>query len=226
LKTDFLGEASVFSRVFFKEKIFYTSSQVYEPAEDTFLLAENLEVRNGETVLEVGSGCGILSVIAASDARKVMSIDINPLACRLTVLNAKINGLQAELDKIVNGYTDTSGTTPIRVIGLSEMIATGDTNREDYRIRLKQVEEISKELAAAQKELSALQQTPDDISANPDILLAQIKVDTYETQIQVLRTQISQLYQQIINEEQGNGQSDLQSVYILTSAVLTRSTRL
>ncbi len=103
--------------MFLKEKIFYTSNQVYEPAEDTFLLAENLEVKNGESVLEVGPGCGLLSVIAASEASKVTSIDINPWACRLTILNAKVNGVSHKIDVIC---ADLSG--PIRGNTLFDLI--------------------------------------------------------------------------------------------------------
>ena len=45
-----------------------SSEDVYEPAEDSFLFAENLDVEKGAQVLDVGTGCGILGILAAEKA--------------------------------------------------------------------------------------------------------------------------------------------------------------
>ncbi|MEM3695322.1 MAG: class I SAM-dependent methyltransferase [Candidatus Bathyarchaeia archaeon] len=74
--------------VFFANKIFYVYENVYEPAEDSFLFAENLEVKNGDVVLDMGTGCGILGIIAAIRASKVIAVDINPHAIRCAKENA------------------------------------------------------------------------------------------------------------------------------------------
>jgi len=74
-------------KVFFADLVFHVSTNVYEPAEDSFLFAENLQVREGEVVVDVGTGCGILGIIAAKKAVEVLAIDVNPYA----VLNAKEN---------------------------------------------------------------------------------------------------------------------------------------
>ena len=58
--------------------------EVYPPAEDTFLLIDNLIVKNNDSVLEVGCGCGIVSIAASLNAEKVTSIDINPHAIKCT----------------------------------------------------------------------------------------------------------------------------------------------
>ncbi|MBS7623099.1 methyltransferase [Candidatus Bathyarchaeota archaeon] len=68
--------------------------EVYEPAEDTFLLADNLDVREKDAVLEVGVGSGYVSLIAAEKAETVVGIDINPHAVRLAKSNAKLNGIR------------------------------------------------------------------------------------------------------------------------------------
>ncbi|MDI6690428.1 MAG: methyltransferase, partial [Candidatus Bathyarchaeota archaeon] len=47
-------------KVFFADYVFYVSENVYEPAEDSFLFAENLMVRERDFVLDMGIGCGIL----------------------------------------------------------------------------------------------------------------------------------------------------------------------
>jgi len=67
--------------------------EVYEPAEDTLLLANNLETDADERVLEIGVGSGYLSLVASQKADSVVGIDINPHAARLAKENAKLNGI-------------------------------------------------------------------------------------------------------------------------------------
>jgi release factor glutamine methyltransferase len=67
--------------------------QVYEPAEDTFLLAENLAVKEGDVALDVGTGTGIIALIMARKARSVFGVDINPIAVELARENAELNNV-------------------------------------------------------------------------------------------------------------------------------------
>jgi release factor glutamine methyltransferase len=85
-------------KLFIKDYVFLVDEKVYEPAEDTFLLAENLKVEEGEVVLDVGTGCGIFAVLAAKKAKKVVATDINPYAIRCAEKNAKINGVEGEIE--------------------------------------------------------------------------------------------------------------------------------
>jgi len=87
-------------KVFFGDKFFYVSEEVYEPAEDTYLLAENLEVQPNDLILEIGAGCGILSVLSAFTAIHVVTLDISPRAVRCSKLNAKINDVSEKMDII------------------------------------------------------------------------------------------------------------------------------
>lgn len=80
-------------RVFFKDLVFLVDENVYEPAEDSFLFAEHLDVQEGDRVLDMGTGCGILGIIAAKKACEVVAIDINPCAVRCTIQNAKLNNV-------------------------------------------------------------------------------------------------------------------------------------
>jgi release factor glutamine methyltransferase len=82
---------SPIKKVFFKDYVFYVSENVYEPAEDSFLFAENLRVKKGDFVLDMGTGCGILGIIAAEKAAGVVAVDINPYAVRCAKENAKLN---------------------------------------------------------------------------------------------------------------------------------------
>jgi release factor glutamine methyltransferase len=81
------------SRVVFADQVFDVLENVYEPAEDSFLFAENLNVRRGCRVVDIGTGCGILAVIAAKTAGKVVAIDVNPYAVKCAKNNARMNGV-------------------------------------------------------------------------------------------------------------------------------------
>ena len=49
-------------RIHFGSLVFDVNDDVYEPAEDSFLFAENLGLNVGESVLDLGTGSGILAV--------------------------------------------------------------------------------------------------------------------------------------------------------------------
>lgn len=85
-------------RIFHRDLAFYVLEDVYEPAEDTFLLAENLAVKESDLVLDMGTGCGILAVLAAKKAEKVVAVDLNPHAVRCSKLNAEIHGVVDKVD--------------------------------------------------------------------------------------------------------------------------------
>lgn len=77
---------------------FFVLPKVYEPAEDTFLVAENLDVGENDVVLDLGTGCGILGVLAAKKAKKVVATDISPYSVRCARDNARQNGVFAKMD--------------------------------------------------------------------------------------------------------------------------------
>jgi release factor glutamine methyltransferase len=78
-------------RVLFSKHAFDVFEEVYEPAEDSLLFADNLKVNEGDVVLDMGTGCGILGIIAAEKAAQVIAIDINPHAVRCARENAILN---------------------------------------------------------------------------------------------------------------------------------------
>lgn len=66
---------------------------------DTELFAENLPVREGEEMLEVGPGTGIISITAIQKgAAKVLAVDINPVAVKNTRENIKRYNLQDKIE--------------------------------------------------------------------------------------------------------------------------------
>ncbi|ASJ11645.1 HemK2/MTQ2 family protein methyltransferase [Thermococcus thioreducens] len=82
---------------------------VYEPAEDTFLLAENLAVREGDRALDVGTGTGLIALLMARKARFVLGVDINPLAVELARENARLNGIQNIEFRLSDLFENVSG---------------------------------------------------------------------------------------------------------------------
>ncbi|MCL2475504.1 HemK2/MTQ2 family protein methyltransferase [Candidatus Bathycorpusculum sp.] len=78
-------------RLAFNGFSFNVYEDVYEPAEDSFLFAENLHITPGIRVLDLGTGCGILAVLAAKKSGDVTAIDLNPYAIRCAKENAHIN---------------------------------------------------------------------------------------------------------------------------------------
>lgn len=69
---------------------------VYEPAEDSWLMAKNLPRIQGE-VLEIGCGSGIICLHLAKRGSVVTAVDINPKAVDATRINAKRNKLSIEV---------------------------------------------------------------------------------------------------------------------------------
>lgn len=88
-------------QAFYGEYRFEIFNGVYEPAEDTYLLADSLQVEKGDFVLDLGTGCGILGIIAAKKAKKVVAIDISPIAVKCAKYNVKINGLAKNVNIIL-----------------------------------------------------------------------------------------------------------------------------
>jgi release factor glutamine methyltransferase len=80
-------------QVFYDDLVFQVFEKVYEPAEDSFLAADTLTqiVKENEKLLDIGTGCGILAVIAAKKAKNVIATDLNPHAIKCAKLNAETN---------------------------------------------------------------------------------------------------------------------------------------
>ncbi|TFH09985.1 MAG: methyltransferase domain-containing protein [Candidatus Thorarchaeota archaeon] len=67
---------------------------VYPPEADTYLLLDAIAIDSMDSVLDVGCGAGLASLIAATKAKRVVSIDISFLAVRNTSENLRRNGLE------------------------------------------------------------------------------------------------------------------------------------
>ncbi len=72
-------------------------ASVYSPSDDTYLLLEYVTVREGERVLEMGCGTGLIALHCAKAGAIVTAADINPKAVDCVRANAKLNGLEIEV---------------------------------------------------------------------------------------------------------------------------------
>ena len=76
------------------EFIINTDNNVYVPAEDSYLLADNLLIKEGQSVLEIGTGSGIVAMYASKLTDEITVTDINFDACRLAEKNFRENGIE------------------------------------------------------------------------------------------------------------------------------------
>jgi release factor glutamine methyltransferase len=67
---------------------------VYIPAEDSYLLADNLEIKPGQSVLEIGTGSGIVAMYASKLTDNITVTDINFDACELARENFEANNIE------------------------------------------------------------------------------------------------------------------------------------
>ncbi|HID79619.1 MAG TPA: methyltransferase domain-containing protein [Aquifex aeolicus] len=91
---------------------------LHESTQLTLLLMEEEDLR-GKSVLDIGCGSGILSIFAAKKgAKRVLAIDIDPLAVEETLENAKLNKV-AKVVKAKKGEPkDIDGTYDLVVANL------------------------------------------------------------------------------------------------------------
>ncbi len=73
---------------------------VYIPSDDSLLLAEYIlrENRKFNMALDVGCGCGFLTLLLANKANYVLAVDLNPMAVANTKVNAHLHGLLDRVD--------------------------------------------------------------------------------------------------------------------------------
>lgn len=75
---------------------FDVSDNVFNPRYyfTSIFMANNLKVKPGDVVLDIGTGSGIQAITAAKTASKVVAVDINPEAVTFANKNVMTNGLQ------------------------------------------------------------------------------------------------------------------------------------
>jgi len=111
--------------IHYKNAIIKYTTSVYEPSEDSYLLAEAAlsEIKGSERVLEVGCGSGIISaVIKANTKAAITGIDINPYAAACTKENG-VDVIIGDLLSCIKGKFDIIIFNPPYLQDIKEKIA-------------------------------------------------------------------------------------------------------
>lgn len=78
---------------------FHVEKGVFWPRPDSVPLVENFVIHNGDDVLDVCTGSGVIAIFSAlKGARKVVAVDINPDAVKSAKINAERFGVNDKLD--------------------------------------------------------------------------------------------------------------------------------
>ena len=75
----------------YRDLIIKLHPEVYDPAEDSFLLLEAINIRKDDSVLEIGTGCGLIALECARLSANVICTDLNPFAVELVKKNYLMN---------------------------------------------------------------------------------------------------------------------------------------
>jgi len=100
-------------RVWFQTFMFDITEEVFEPSEDSFLFAENLDIHKNHEVLDLGTGCGILGILAAQQAKHVLAVDINPHAIICAKHNAALNHVHGNMSYLRSNLLTALNTTAL-----------------------------------------------------------------------------------------------------------------
>jgi release factor glutamine methyltransferase len=72
--------------------------KVYPPSEDTYLLLDVVDFKSDDSVLDVGCGAGLGTVLASSKVKHVVGIDISLEAVRNTMNNVRKNNREDNVE--------------------------------------------------------------------------------------------------------------------------------
>lgn len=80
----------------YRDLVYEVHPDVYEPADDTFLLLHAVEREPPGRLLEVGTGVGLVAIAAARAGHRVTATDRNPLALRFARRNGQKNNVHID----------------------------------------------------------------------------------------------------------------------------------
>ncbi|PIN84794.1 MAG: hypothetical protein COV47_05570 [Candidatus Diapherotrites archaeon CG11_big_fil_rev_8_21_14_0_20_37_9] len=112
-------------RFLFKGKTYHIEDKIYFPSEDSYFLAENVKIKKGETVIDMGCGSGIQSLnCLAQGASKVTAIDINKKAVETTKKNCETAGYAEKITAIKSDLFSECGENADVIIFNPPYVAT------------------------------------------------------------------------------------------------------
>ena len=96
----------------FLDRLFTIPPRVHpiNPMSDLLGNAVLQEVKEGDRVLDMGTGSGVNAILAASKSREVIAVDINPEAIKCAKKNAKMNKVDSVVSfKVSDVFTNVKG---------------------------------------------------------------------------------------------------------------------
>ncbi len=89
-----IGVEGMTSLILYRDILINVADGVYSPGHDTLYLLSKLIFRNGETMLDLGSGSGIVALAMAEKAKHVTGVDIDAKSVSCARANARLNNIR------------------------------------------------------------------------------------------------------------------------------------
>ena len=117
--------------------VFRVREGVQPPKAGSIFFARHLDVREGEEVLDLGTGMGLTAVLAARVAKRVIATDIVPECVTLARENAVLNGVADRVEaRVGDWYGPVRGMTfDVIASNPPQMPTPPGLDREDWMAR-------------------------------------------------------------------------------------------
>jgi release factor glutamine methyltransferase len=137
------------------DKEFLVYPNTFWPFADSLPLVKHFEVAAGESVLDVGTGSGVIGIFACyRGAARVVGVDINPAAVRSATHNARMHGfadtmkvLQSDLFDALGGerFDVITANLPFRNKPAHDVVAMSQWDT-DFKTNTRFFEEVGRHL--------------------------------------------------------------------------------
>jgi release factor glutamine methyltransferase len=117
--------------------VFHVAEGAQAPTAGSRFLLRHLDVREGDRVLDLGTGAGFVAVLAARRAKRVVATDVVPECLALAARNAAMNGVAERVEtRLGDCYDPVRGETfDLIVSGPPQLPTPPDRDRDDWMAR-------------------------------------------------------------------------------------------
>jgi methylase of polypeptide subunit release factors len=92
------GDATGRTKTTVGEREFYVPNGTVRPSAQSMYLLSHWKIKDGEEVLDIGTGSGVQAVFAAEKAERVVATDISLSAVNTAIFNAQYNGFRDKIE--------------------------------------------------------------------------------------------------------------------------------